>query len=110
SVCLCVFLSLYTARRAEVCECVCVCVCSVLFKQLGEQKCLCVCECLCVCVCVCLCVCVCVLFLQRFSSFSSQVMVPRSVLFLSFSLSYFFFHCSAVSSTFTHTLFLMCFA
>uniref|UniRef100_A0A668A1U5 Uncharacterized protein n=1 Tax=Myripristis murdjan TaxID=586833 RepID=A0A668A1U5_9TELE len=38
-------------------------------------------------------------FLQRLSSFSSQVMVFLRVLFFSFSLSYFFFHCSAVSST-----------
>uniref|UniRef100_A0A671T7T8 Uncharacterized protein n=1 Tax=Sinocyclocheilus anshuiensis TaxID=1608454 RepID=A0A671T7T8_9TELE len=44
-------------------------------------------------------------FLQRLSSFSSQVMVFFSVLFFSFSFSYFFFHCSAVSSTFTHTVF-----
>uniref|UniRef100_A0A672NIJ3 Transmembrane protein n=1 Tax=Sinocyclocheilus grahami TaxID=75366 RepID=A0A672NIJ3_SINGR len=43
-------------------------------------------------------------FLQRLSSFSSQVMVFFSVLFFSFSFSYFFFHCSAVSSTFTHTV------
>uniref|UniRef100_A0A671PTE8 Uncharacterized protein n=1 Tax=Sinocyclocheilus anshuiensis TaxID=1608454 RepID=A0A671PTE8_9TELE len=49
-------------------------------------------------------------FLQRLSSFSSQVMVFLSVLFFSFSFSYFFFHCSAVSSTFTHTVFLMVFA
>uniref|UniRef100_A0A3B3SK69 Uncharacterized protein n=1 Tax=Paramormyrops kingsleyae TaxID=1676925 RepID=A0A3B3SK69_9TELE len=47
---------------------------------------------------------------QRFSSFSSHVMVLRRVLFFSFSLSYFFFHCSAVSSTLTHTVFLMVFA
>uniref|UniRef100_A0A6Q2Z120 Uncharacterized protein n=1 Tax=Esox lucius TaxID=8010 RepID=A0A6Q2Z120_ESOLU len=46
-------------------------------------------------------------FLQRFSSFSSQVIVFLSALPFSFSLSYFFFHCSAVSSTFTHTVFLM---
>uniref|UniRef100_A0A673A9A5 Uncharacterized protein n=1 Tax=Sphaeramia orbicularis TaxID=375764 RepID=A0A673A9A5_9TELE len=49
-------------------------------------------------------------FLQRFSSFSSQVMVFLRVLFFSFSLSYFCFHCSAVSSMFTVTVFLMVFA
>uniref|UniRef100_A0A6I8Q759 Uncharacterized protein n=1 Tax=Xenopus tropicalis TaxID=8364 RepID=A0A6I8Q759_XENTR len=31
----------------------------------------------------------------------------RKLLVFSFSFSYFFFHCSAVSSTFTHTVFLM---
>uniref|UniRef100_A0A7M4EJ36 Uncharacterized protein n=1 Tax=Crocodylus porosus TaxID=8502 RepID=A0A7M4EJ36_CROPO len=41
------------------------------------------------------------------SSFSSHCMVLRRVLFLSFSLSYFFFHCSAVSSTLTQTVFLI---
>uniref|UniRef100_A0A3P9B6D8 Uncharacterized protein n=1 Tax=Maylandia zebra TaxID=106582 RepID=A0A3P9B6D8_9CICH len=49
-------------------------------------------------------------FLQRFSSFSSHVMVFLRVLFFSFSLSYFCFHCSAVSSMFTVTVFLMVFA
>uniref|UniRef100_A0A3Q3KVP8 Uncharacterized protein n=1 Tax=Labrus bergylta TaxID=56723 RepID=A0A3Q3KVP8_9LABR len=49
-------------------------------------------------------------FLQRLSSFSSQVTVFLRVLFFSFSLSYFCFHCSAVSSTFTVTVFLMVFA
>uniref|UniRef100_A0A3Q2CRM2 Transmembrane protein n=1 Tax=Cyprinodon variegatus TaxID=28743 RepID=A0A3Q2CRM2_CYPVA len=48
--------------------------------------------------------------LSRFSSFSSQVMVFLRVLFFSFSLSYFCFHCSAVSSIFTVTVFLMVFA
>uniref|UniRef100_A0A8C4HEE6 Uncharacterized protein n=1 Tax=Dicentrarchus labrax TaxID=13489 RepID=A0A8C4HEE6_DICLA len=48
-------------------------------------------------------------FLQRFSSFSSQVTVFLKVLFFSFSLSYFCFHCSAVSSMFTVTVFLMVF-
>uniref|UniRef100_A0A671WNJ4 Uncharacterized protein n=1 Tax=Sparus aurata TaxID=8175 RepID=A0A671WNJ4_SPAAU len=48
-------------------------------------------------------------FLQRLSSFSSQVTVFLRVLFFSFSLSYFCFHCSAVSSTFTVTVFLMVF-
>uniref|UniRef100_A0A3P8V673 Uncharacterized protein n=1 Tax=Cynoglossus semilaevis TaxID=244447 RepID=A0A3P8V673_CYNSE len=46
-------------------------------------------------------------FLQRLSSFSNQVMVFLRVLFLSFSLSYFCFHCSAVSSMFTVTVFLI---
>uniref|UniRef100_A0A3B4GE88 Uncharacterized protein n=1 Tax=Pundamilia nyererei TaxID=303518 RepID=A0A3B4GE88_9CICH len=49
-------------------------------------------------------------FLQRFSSFSSHVTVFLRVLFFSFSLSYFCFHCSAVSSMFTVTVFLMVFA
>uniref|UniRef100_A0A3B5KB55 Uncharacterized protein n=1 Tax=Takifugu rubripes TaxID=31033 RepID=A0A3B5KB55_TAKRU len=49
-------------------------------------------------------------FLQRLSSFSSQVTVFLRVLFFSFSLSYFCFHCSAVSSMFTVTVFLMVFA
>uniref|UniRef100_A0A3Q3DXR2 Uncharacterized protein n=1 Tax=Hippocampus comes TaxID=109280 RepID=A0A3Q3DXR2_HIPCM len=49
-------------------------------------------------------------FLQRLSSFSSQVTVFLRVLFFSFSRSYFCFHCSAVSSTFTVTVFLMVFA
>uniref|UniRef100_A0A3B3CYG2 Uncharacterized protein n=1 Tax=Oryzias melastigma TaxID=30732 RepID=A0A3B3CYG2_ORYME len=49
-------------------------------------------------------------FLQRLSSFSNQVMVFLSVLFFSFSRSYFCFHCSAVSSMFTVTVFLMVFA
>uniref|UniRef100_A0A665XE48 Uncharacterized protein n=1 Tax=Echeneis naucrates TaxID=173247 RepID=A0A665XE48_ECHNA len=49
-------------------------------------------------------------FLQRFSSFSSQVMVFLRVLFFSFSLSYFCFHCSAVSSILTVTVFLIVFA
>uniref|UniRef100_A0A4W6CLP7 Uncharacterized protein n=1 Tax=Lates calcarifer TaxID=8187 RepID=A0A4W6CLP7_LATCA len=49
-------------------------------------------------------------FLQRLSSFSSQVMVFLRVLFFSFSLSYFCFHCSAVSSMFTVTVFLIVFA
>uniref|UniRef100_A0A8C7KIV2 Uncharacterized protein n=1 Tax=Oncorhynchus kisutch TaxID=8019 RepID=A0A8C7KIV2_ONCKI len=44
---------------------------------------------------------------NRLSSFSSQVTVPLRVVFFVFSLSYFFFHCSAVSSTFRHTVFLM---
>uniref|UniRef100_A0A8D3A4F4 Uncharacterized protein n=1 Tax=Scophthalmus maximus TaxID=52904 RepID=A0A8D3A4F4_SCOMX len=48
-------------------------------------------------------------FLQRLSSFSNQVTVFLRVLFFSFSLSYFCFHCSAVSSTFTVTVFLMVF-
>uniref|UniRef100_A0A3Q2TCH4 Uncharacterized protein n=1 Tax=Fundulus heteroclitus TaxID=8078 RepID=A0A3Q2TCH4_FUNHE len=48
-------------------------------------------------------------FLQRLSSFSSQVTVFLSVLFFSFSRSYFCFHCSAVSSMFTVTVFLMVF-
>uniref|UniRef100_A0A8C6PEH2 Uncharacterized protein n=1 Tax=Nothobranchius furzeri TaxID=105023 RepID=A0A8C6PEH2_NOTFU len=48
-------------------------------------------------------------FLQRLSSFSSQVTVFLRVLFFSFSLSYFCFHCSAVSSMFTVTVFLMVF-
>uniref|UniRef100_A0A3B3VG60 Transmembrane protein n=1 Tax=Poecilia latipinna TaxID=48699 RepID=A0A3B3VG60_9TELE len=49
-------------------------------------------------------------FLQRLSSFSSQLMVFLRVLFFSFSLSYFCFHCSAVSSMFTVTVFLMVFS
>uniref|UniRef100_A0A3B5AH85 Uncharacterized protein n=1 Tax=Stegastes partitus TaxID=144197 RepID=A0A3B5AH85_9TELE len=49
-------------------------------------------------------------FLQRLSSFSNQVTVFLRVLFFSFSLSYFCFHCSAVSSMFTVTVFLMVFA
>uniref|UniRef100_A0A669DE76 Uncharacterized protein n=1 Tax=Oreochromis niloticus TaxID=8128 RepID=A0A669DE76_ORENI len=49
-------------------------------------------------------------FLQRFSSFSNHVMVFLRVLFFSFSRSYFCFHCSAVSSMFTVTVFLMVFA
>uniref|UniRef100_A0A3B5Q9G0 Uncharacterized protein n=1 Tax=Xiphophorus maculatus TaxID=8083 RepID=A0A3B5Q9G0_XIPMA len=49
-------------------------------------------------------------FLQRLSSFSSQVMVFLRVLFFSFSLSYFCFHCSAVSSMFTVTVFLIVFS
>ena len=49
-------------------------------------------------------------FLQRLSSFSNQVTVFLRVLFFSFSLSYFCFHCSAVSSMFTQTVFLMVFA
>uniref|UniRef100_A0A3Q3WF72 Uncharacterized protein n=1 Tax=Mola mola TaxID=94237 RepID=A0A3Q3WF72_MOLML len=48
-------------------------------------------------------------FLQRLSSFSNQVTVFLRVLFFSFSLSYFCFHCSAVSSMFTQTVFLMVF-
>uniref|UniRef100_A0A8C3A6B1 Uncharacterized protein n=1 Tax=Cyclopterus lumpus TaxID=8103 RepID=A0A8C3A6B1_CYCLU len=48
-------------------------------------------------------------FLQRLSSFSNQVTVFLRVLFFSFSRSYFCFHCSAVSSTFTVTVFLMVF-
>uniref|UniRef100_A0A8C9ZB92 Uncharacterized protein n=1 Tax=Sander lucioperca TaxID=283035 RepID=A0A8C9ZB92_SANLU len=48
-------------------------------------------------------------FLQRLSSFSNQVTVLLRVLFFSFSLSYFCFHCSAVSSTLTVTVFLMVF-
>uniref|UniRef100_A0A3P9Q3T5 Uncharacterized protein n=1 Tax=Poecilia reticulata TaxID=8081 RepID=A0A3P9Q3T5_POERE len=43
-------------------------------------------------------------------SFSSQLMVFLRVLFFSFSLSYFCFHCSAVSSMFTVTVFLMVFS
>uniref|UniRef100_A0A3B3HNB6 Uncharacterized protein n=1 Tax=Oryzias latipes TaxID=8090 RepID=A0A3B3HNB6_ORYLA len=46
----------------------------------------------------------------RLSSFSNQVTVFLSVLFFSFSRSYFCFHCSAVSSMFTVTVFLMVFA
>uniref|UniRef100_A0A3Q3IH35 Uncharacterized protein n=1 Tax=Monopterus albus TaxID=43700 RepID=A0A3Q3IH35_MONAL len=46
-------------------------------------------------------------FLHRLSSFSSQLMVFLNVLFFSFSLSYLCFHCSAVSSMFTVTVFLM---
>uniref|UniRef100_A0A3B4U4I5 Uncharacterized protein n=1 Tax=Seriola dumerili TaxID=41447 RepID=A0A3B4U4I5_SERDU len=49
-------------------------------------------------------------FLQRLSSFSNQVMVFLKVLFFSFSLSYFCFHCSAVSSILTVTVFLIVFA
>jgi len=49
-------------------------------------------------------------FLQRLSSFSNHVTVFLRVLFFSFSLSYFCFHCSAVSSIFTVTVFLMVFA
>uniref|UniRef100_A0A3Q1K323 Uncharacterized protein n=1 Tax=Anabas testudineus TaxID=64144 RepID=A0A3Q1K323_ANATE len=49
-------------------------------------------------------------FLHRLSSFSNQVIVFLRVLFFSFSLSYFCFHCSAVSSMFTVTVFLMVFA
>lgn len=45
--------------------------------------------------------------LQRFSSASSLWMVSFIDLFFSFSFSYFFFHCSAVSSRFTDTVFLM---
>lgn len=48
--------------------------------------------------------------LQRLSSVSSQVTVFFSVLFFSFSFSHLLFHCSAVSSTFRHTLFLTVFA
>uniref|UniRef100_A0A3B5MS57 Uncharacterized protein n=1 Tax=Xiphophorus couchianus TaxID=32473 RepID=A0A3B5MS57_9TELE len=48
--------------------------------------------------------------LTRLSSFSSQVMVFLRVLFFSFSLSYFCFHCSAVSSMFTVTVFLIVFS
>uniref|UniRef100_A0A8C5NHP4 Uncharacterized protein n=1 Tax=Gouania willdenowi TaxID=441366 RepID=A0A8C5NHP4_GOUWI len=46
----------------------------------------------------------------RFSSFSNQVTVLLRVLFFSFSRSYFCFHCSAVNSTFTVTVFLIVFA
>lgn len=46
-------------------------------------------------------------FLQRFSSASSLCTVSFIDLFFSFSFSYFFFHCSAVSSRFTVTVFLM---
>lgn len=46
-------------------------------------------------------------FLQRFSSASSLWTVSFNDLFFSFSFSYFFFHCSAVSSRFTDTVFLM---
>uniref|UniRef100_A0A8C3HXU7 Uncharacterized protein n=1 Tax=Chrysemys picta bellii TaxID=8478 RepID=A0A8C3HXU7_CHRPI len=46
-------------------------------------------------------------FLQRLSSASSFPIVSFSVLFFSFSFSYFFFHCSAVSSRFTDAVFLM---
>lgn len=49
-------------------------------------------------------------FLQRLSSFSSQVTVFLSVLFFSFSFSHLLFHCSAVSSIFRDTEFLMVFA
>uniref|UniRef100_A0A8B9B9Z2 Uncharacterized protein n=1 Tax=Anser brachyrhynchus TaxID=132585 RepID=A0A8B9B9Z2_9AVES len=49
-------------------------------------------------------------FRHLLSSFSSHCMVLRRVLFFSFSFSYFFFHCSAVSSTLTQTVFLMVFA
>lgn len=48
--------------------------------------------------------------LQRLISVSSQVTVFFSVLFFSFSFSHLFFHCSAVSSTFRHTVFLTVFA
>uniref|UniRef100_A0AAY4EYW0 Secreted protein n=1 Tax=Denticeps clupeoides TaxID=299321 RepID=A0AAY4EYW0_9TELE len=47
---------------------------------------------------------------QRFSSASSFWMVSFRVLFFSFSFSYFFFHCSAVSSRLTEAEFLMVFA
>uniref|UniRef100_A0A8C4YJP8 Uncharacterized protein n=1 Tax=Gopherus evgoodei TaxID=1825980 RepID=A0A8C4YJP8_9SAUR len=43
----------------------------------------------------------------RLSSASSFPIVSFSVLFFSFSFSYFFFHCSAVSSRFTDAVFLM---
>lgn len=46
-------------------------------------------------------------FLQQFSSASSLWIVSFIDLFFSFSFSYFFFHCSAVSSRFTDTVFLM---
>lgn len=46
-------------------------------------------------------------FLQRFTSASSLWIVSFNDLFFSFSLWYFFFHCSAVSSRFTDTVFLM---
>uniref|UniRef100_A0A8C0G0Z8 Uncharacterized protein n=1 Tax=Chelonoidis abingdonii TaxID=106734 RepID=A0A8C0G0Z8_CHEAB len=46
-------------------------------------------------------------FLQRLSSASSFPIVSFIVLFFSFSFSYFFFHCSAVSSRFTDAVFLM---
>uniref|UniRef100_A0A8B9NHL5 Uncharacterized protein n=1 Tax=Accipiter nisus TaxID=211598 RepID=A0A8B9NHL5_9AVES len=44
---------------------------------------------------------------QRLSSASSFPMVSFSALFFSFSFSYFFFHCSAVSSRFTDAVFLI---
>uniref|UniRef100_A0A8C0B2E1 Uncharacterized protein n=1 Tax=Buteo japonicus TaxID=224669 RepID=A0A8C0B2E1_9AVES len=44
---------------------------------------------------------------QRLSSASSFPMVSFSALFFSFSFSYFFFHCSAVSSRFTEAVFLI---
>lgn len=46
-------------------------------------------------------------FLQRFSSASSLWIASFIDLFFSFSFPYFFFHCSAVSSRFTDTVFLM---
>lgn len=46
-------------------------------------------------------------FLQQLSSASSLWTVSFISLFFSFSFSYFFFHCSAVSSRFTDTVFLM---
>ena len=47
---------------------------------------------------------------HRLSSASRRAMVSFSALFFSFSFSYFFFHCSAVSSRLTDALFLMVFA
>uniref|UniRef100_A0A3Q3DED7 Uncharacterized protein n=1 Tax=Hippocampus comes TaxID=109280 RepID=A0A3Q3DED7_HIPCM len=46
-------------------------------------------------------------FLQRLISVSSQVTLVLSTLFFSFSFSYLLFHCSAVSSMFSVTVFLM---
>lgn len=49
-------------------------------------------------------------FLQQLNSASSLCTVSFSDLFFSFSFSYFLFHCSAVSSRFTVTVFRIVFA